>query len=29
LQWRFKPNTQSPVPIVVAFTGDNDAAFIQ
>ena len=29
LQWRFKPNTQSSVPIVVAFTGDNDTAFIQ
>jgi len=27
LQWRFKPNTQSSVKIVVAFTADNDAAF--
>ena len=27
LQWRFKPNTQSFVRIVVAFTADNDAAF--
>ena len=27
LQWRFKPNTQSSVKIVVAFTAENDAAF--
>jgi hypothetical protein len=27
LQWRFKPNTQSSVKIVVAFTADKDAAF--
>jgi TonB family protein len=27
LQWRFKPNTESSVKIVVAFTADNDAAF--
>jgi len=27
LQWRFKPNTQSFVRLVVAFTADNDAAF--
>ena len=29
LQWRFTPNKQSSVPIVVTFTGDNDTAFIQ
>ena len=27
LQWRFKPNAQSSVTIVVAFTADKDAAF--
>jgi hypothetical protein len=27
LQWRFKPNTQSSVKIVVAFTADKDTAF--
>jgi hypothetical protein len=27
LQWRFKPNTQSSVKIVVAFTADKDAGF--
>jgi hypothetical protein len=27
LQWRFKPNTQSSVKIVVAFTADKDDAF--
>jgi hypothetical protein len=27
LQWRFKPNTQSSVKIVVAFTADKDEAF--
>ncbi len=27
LQWRFKPNTQSSVRIVVSFTADKDAAF--
>jgi hypothetical protein len=27
LQWRFKPNTQSFVKIVVAFTADSDTAF--
>jgi len=27
LQWRFKPNTQSSVKIVVAFTADQDTAF--
>jgi len=27
LQWRFKPNTQSSVKIVVAFTADKDVAF--
>jgi TonB family protein len=27
LQWRFKPNTQSSVTIVVAFTADKDTAF--
>jgi len=27
LQWRFKPNTQSFVRIVVAFTADKDAGF--
>ncbi len=26
LEWRFKPNTQSSVKIVVAFTADKDAA---
>ena len=27
LQWRFKPNTESSVKIVVAFTADQDTAF--
>ena len=27
LQWRFKPNTESSVKIVVAFTADKDTAF--
>jgi TonB family protein len=27
LQWRFKPNAQSGVTIVVAFTADNDSAY--
>jgi hypothetical protein len=27
LQWRFKPNTESSVKIVVAFNADKDAAF--
>lgn len=27
LQWRFKPNTQSSLAIVVVFTADNDTAF--
>jgi hypothetical protein len=27
LQWRFKPNTQSSVAMVVAFTADKDTAF--
>jgi hypothetical protein len=27
LQWRFKPNTESAVKILVAFTSDKDASF--
>jgi len=27
LQWRFKPNTESSIKIVISFTADSDAAF--